>query len=192
MLRLPFRLLSFVFVVVAAFSSCQKDDSVGKPDALAQMQADSAQKLSLVSAPGNYLAGKGTLKVKLPDTTYTFDATRDSIAFVNINIDGEAYFGLTAINKAHTISFGISSPGSPIAETQSSVAGCQFLLHTPADKADQEFTLTRNVVSKDFGTITLDKYNQDTLLAKGTFHTYLTKKNSALVVADGTFELKMK
>jgi hypothetical protein len=197
MLRLYVRVLCVILFVMAALSSCQKDENVDKTDALAQMAADSAQKLNAISAPGNYLASKGTLKIKVQDSTYTFNATQDSIAFVNINIDGKEYFGLTAINKAHTISFGISSAGAPIAEMQTNVAGCQFLLNTTG-KLNQEYTLTRNTAPQDFGTISLEKYSQDTLLAKGTFHTFLanpskdTKKSSPLFVTDGSFELKVK
>jgi hypothetical protein len=74
------------------------------------------------------------------------------------------------------------------------VAGAQFLISAPG-KTDQEFTLTRNALPKDYGSISIDKYNQDGILAKGTFHTYLAgdkKKNSAFYVSDGSFDLQVK
>lgn len=194
MVRLFVRFFSILLLPLLLLASCQKDDDMSKPDALTQMAADSAQKLNTVSAPGNYLASKGTLTVKFQDSIYSFSAPSDSIAFVNMSIDGKEYYGLTAINKAHTISFGISSVGAPIAEMQNNVAGCQFLLHAPG-KTNMEFTLTRNASPQDYGIISLEKYNQDTLLAKGTFHTYLAKdakKNAPFSIADGSFDLKVK
>jgi hypothetical protein len=190
MVRLSIRFLGLILLFVAFLSSCQKDENVK----VAQPVLDSAQKLNTASTPGNYLATKGTLKVKIKDSTYTFDASQDSIAFVNINIDGKEYYGITAINKAHTVSFGISSLGAPIAEMPGSIAGCQFLLSTTG-KSDLAYTLTRNATPEDYGTISMEKYNQDAILAKGTFHTYLakdTKKNSPFYIADGSFELKVK
>ncbi|MGZ3765008.1 MAG: hypothetical protein ACXVB0_17755 [Mucilaginibacter sp.] len=162
--------------------------------ASAQLQADSTKKLNSVSSPGNYLAIKGTLKIKIQDSTYSFDASKDSIAFVNMDIDGEQYFGITAINKAHTVSFGISSIGTPVAEMASDVAGAQFLVHTPG-KTNLEYTLTRNGPPMDYGNLSIDKYNQDIILAKGSFHTYLakdTKANAPFYIADGSFDLQVK
>ena len=190
MVRLSTRFFGLILLLAAFLSSCQKDENVK----VTQPVLDSAQKLNAASIPGNYLATKGTLKIKIQDSTYTFDASQDSIAFVNINIDGKEYYGVTAINKAHTFSFGISSLGAPIAEMPGNVAGCQFLLSTTG-KSDLAYTLTRNATPQDYGTISIEKYNQDTVLAKGTFHTYLakdTKKNSPFYVADGSFELKVK
>lgn len=182
-----------VLVVAAFLSACQKDENVTATTAT-PTKADSTELLKDVSAPGNYLATKGTLKVKIQDSTYTFDASQDSIAFVNINIDGQEYYGVTAINKAHTFSFGISSEGAPIAEIPGSVSGCQFLLNT-GGKANIEYTLTPTAQPKDYGVFSLDKYNQETTLAKGTFHTYLAKalkKGTALYVVDGSFDLQVK
>jgi hypothetical protein len=188
--RLFLRFSGLILLLAVFLSSCQKDENVK----VAQPVLDSVQKPSAASIPGNYLATKGVLKIKLKDSTYTFDASQDSIAFININIDGKEYYGVTAINKAHTVSFGISSPGAPIAEMPGNVAGCQFLISTTG-KTDLQYTLTRNATPEDYGTLSIEKYNQDTVLAKGTFHTYLakdTKKNSPFYVADGSFELKVK
>jgi hypothetical protein len=192
MVRLFTRFVCLVLPLAVFLASCQKDETVDATKTTSQAKLDSAEKQN--QAPGNYLAGKGTLKIKLKDSTYTFDASQDSIAFININIDGKEYYGITAINKAHTISFGISTLGAPIAEMPGSVAGCQFLLNS-TNKTNTSYTLTRNTVSDDYGTFSLEKYNQDTVLAKGAFHTYLstdTKKNEAFTLVDGSFELKVK
>jgi hypothetical protein len=194
MVRFFARLFCLFVLISALLTSCQKDDSVKNLKADTQLQADSAKKLNTVSTPGNYLVSKGTLTIKVQDSTYTFNAEEDSIAFVNITINGSQYYGLTAINKAHTVSFGISSSAVPIAEVDSYVSGCQFLLRSPG-KTNLEYTLTRNVSSQGFGTISIEQYNQDNILAKGTFRTYLakdTKPNSSFYIADGTFELKMQ
>jgi len=192
MVRLFTGFVCLVLPLAVFLSSCQKDESVDAAKTAPQVKIDSAGKQN--TAAGNYLAGKGTLKIKLKDSTYTFDASLDSIAFVNINISGTEYYGITAINKAHTVSFGISTLGAPIAEMPGNVSGCQFLLHSPG-KTDLEYTLTRNTAPEDYGTLSLEKYNQDTILAKGTFHTYLAKdpkNSSAFSVVDGSFELKVK
>src|SRR4051812_23501417 len=107
MMRFSTRLLYLLALISVLVTACQKDEGVKKTDP--QLQADTSQKIS--SSPGNYLASSGTLSVKVKDSTYTFNAEQDSVAFVNINIDGEEFYGLTAINKAHTVSFGISSSG---------------------------------------------------------------------------------
>ncbi len=193
MLRFYLKLVCIGLLVTAFLSSCQKDENVTDPKANSSAPADTSQKLADLTAPGNFLVSKGTLKIKLPDTIYTFDASLDSIAFVNMNIDGKEYYGVTAINKAHTVSFGISSVGAPIAEMASNIAGCQLLLQ-PADKLSSEFTLTKNTSPQDFGTMLLDKYNQDTVLAKGTFHTYLAKdpKKNTPAIVEGSFELRVR
>jgi hypothetical protein len=190
MVRLYTLFVCFILPLAVFLSSCQKDENVDAAKADPQTRIDSAEKLN--NTAGNYLAGQGTLKIKLADSTYTFDASKDSIAFVNISIAGTAYYGITAINKAHTVSFGISTQGSPVAEIPGNVSGCQFLLHAPG-KTDLEYTLTRNTAPGDYGTLSLDKYNQDTLLAKGTFHTYLAinpNKSSSFIDVDGTLSSK--
>lgn len=192
MLRVYLRLAGFILLLAVFINSCQKDENVTAAKTDPQLKIDSAGKQN--AAPGNYLASKGTLKIKLKDSTYTFDASQDSIAFVNISIDGKEYYGITAINKEHTASFGISTSGAPIAEMPGSVAGCQFLLSL-AGKANTTYTLTRNALSDDYGTLSLEKYNQDTILAKGTFHTYLAtdaKKANTFTLVDGSFELKVE
>jgi hypothetical protein len=75
----------------------------------------------------------------------------------------------------------------------SNIAGCQLLLQ-PSDKPSSELTLTKNTSPQDFGTMLLDKYNQDTVLAKGAFHTYLAKdpKKTTPAIVEGSFELKVK
>jgi hypothetical protein len=186
------RFAGFILLLAVFVTSCQKDESVDAAKTTPQLKLDSIERQN--TAPGNYLATAGTLKIRLKDSTYTFDASLDSVAFVNISIDGKEYYGITAINKEHTVSFGISTLGAPIAEMPGSVAGCQFLLNA-GNKTNTTYTLTRNTVSDDYGAFSLEKYNQDTILAKGTFHTYLatdTKKNGAFNLVDGSFELKVK
>lgn len=186
------RILCFAALIPAGLTSCQKDESVKKAEI--QASADTVKKLNLVSTPGNYLASKGTLVIKLQDSTYTFDAQQDSVAFVNVVIDGNEYYGVSAINKAHTVSFGISSSGIPVDELSNYVSGAQFLMRQ-SGKANLEYTLIQNAHPQNFGIISIEKYNQDVTLAKGTFHTYLakdTKANSPFYVVDGSFELKVK
>lgn len=191
MVRFIIRIFCFFALATVFLTSCQKDESVKKTEP--QPESDSI-KVSAVSTPGNYLASKGTLTVKIQDSTYTFDAEKDSIAFVNITNDGDPYYGITAINKAHTVSFGISSSGMPIDDLASYVSGAQFLLNVPGKK-NLEYTLIRNAHPQNLGTISIEKYNQDITLAKGKFHTYLakdTKAGSPFYVTEGTFELRLK
>jgi hypothetical protein len=193
-MRRFFTSLLCFFVSFAAFlTSCQKDENVEKAET--QLQVDTIAKVGPVSAaPGNFLANKGMLTVKFQDSTYTFDAAQDSVVLVNIVIEGNQYYGITAINKAHTVSFGISSPGIPIDGMDTFVSGAQFLLN-PAGKKNLEYTLMPNSQPTNYGTISIEKYNQDSTLAKGTFHSVLsrdTKSNSPSSVVEGSFELKVK
>ena len=183
-----------VFLAMGFFlASCQKDESVQDLKVTPAIGADTAQKIAGQSPDNNFLVSKGTLVIKLPDTSYTFDASLDSIAFVNLNNNGKAYFGITAINKAHTVSFGISSVGGPVAGVQGIVSGCQLLLH-PSETSDLTYTLIRNVATNDYGLLSIEKYKQDTLLAKGTFHTFLANghQNNPMSIVNGSFELKLK
>src|ERR1700744_5235490 len=191
MVRFFIRIFCFAALISAVLTACKKDESVKKTD---PSPTDSTKKINIVSTPGNYLASKGTLSVKLQDSTYTFDAGQDSIAFVNIIIDGNEYYGISAINKAHTVSFGISSSGVPMDELSSYISGAQFLVRG-SGQPNLEYTLTPNIRPQNLGNISIEKYNQDTTLAKGTFHTYLSKDikaNPPYFVVDGTFELKVK
>src|SRR5580658_897380 len=90
-------LILLAISLLAVTSACQKDPAVNEPDASkTNIAADS----SIFSSPGNFLAASGTLKIKYNDSTYTFDAARDSIAFINVRVDENThYFGITAINK---------------------------------------------------------------------------------------------
>ena len=189
MVRFFYRLFCFFALAMALLTSCQKDESVKKAE---PQPSEDTLKVSTVSTPGNYLASKGTLTLKIQDSTYTFNAEQDSIAFVNISINGSQYYGITAINKAHTVSFGISSSGMPIDEMASYISGAQFLLSVPGKK-NLEYTLAPNSHPQDFGTISIEQYNPNDILAKGTFRTFLAKDttaNSSSSVEEGTFDLK--
>jgi len=190
MARFSVRFLGVLMLLSVIISGCQKDEAVTQTST----PTTDSVKVSTVSVPGNYLASKGTLTVKLKDSTYSFNAEQDSIAFVNLSIDGEQYYGLTAINKAHTVSFGISSSGAPIEDITSKVSGAQVLLKGTGKK-NLEYTLVQSQEQQKLGTISIEKYNQDTTLAKGTFHTILatdTKASSPKYEVEGSFELKVK
>jgi len=157
--------------------------------------ADSVSTLSVTNAPGNFLAGKGTLKVTIEDSTYTFDAATDSVAFINVHTDDSKYFGITAINKAHTMSFGISSVGFAATNVNSKVAGSQLLFKVDDKKPVLQYTLTRYADQEESGKISLEKYNSENIIAKGTFFTFLAKDdkaNSPFYRVEGSFELQLK
>jgi hypothetical protein len=173
------------------FYSCQKD-SQDMVAATPQSKTDSST--VTLNTPGNDLAVKGILKISLPDSTYTFDASRDSIAFVNVSSGNTQYFGITAINKEHSMSFGISSAGSVAINVNNPVAGSQLLL-SQANKPNVAYTLPQNIASQDFGKISLVAYKQDSVLAKGTFYTFLTadsKTGTPPYKVKGTFSLQLK
>jgi hypothetical protein len=177
---LIFLLLSGVIV------SCQKDQEV-KDDA-------SSKSDSTFIAPDNYLAAKGTLTITLQDSTYSFDATTDSIAFVNVHNGNNQYFGITAINKAHNMSFGISSGGYALSNINTNVAGSQFILKPDKGVTDQ-YALTDSASVQNYGKINLGAYKQDSVLAKGTFYTYLVKAGlgkPTTYKVKGTFSLRLK
>ena len=188
-------LICFIVLLSALITSCQKDPVTQAPGA--PVMQDTVKESMVISTPGNYLAASGVLKIKIKDSTYTFDASRDSIAFINVNTDDKnRYFGITAINKEHTMSFGISSSGFANSNITSGIAGSQLLL-TPADinKSGLQYSLSRYTGQKDFGSINMLQYNQGAVLAKGTFFTFLAtddKANTPFYRVEGSFDLQLK
>jgi hypothetical protein len=186
----------FVFIILflsAVIVSCQKDQDVDLNRA-SKLKADSINTVGSLNSPGNVLAVKGTLKVTVEDSTYTFDAEKDSIAFVNVSLDSSKYFGITAINKAHTVSFGISSAGVATSDINSPIAGSQLLFNRD-DKPGLQYTLSKNERIKDPGKISLMQYMKDSTLTKGTFFTLLSKDgkaNSPYYQVVGSFNLQLK
>ena len=191
--RFTHLLIFFALSLLAVITSCQKDPVVKEPDASkTNLAADS----SVFSSPGNFLAVSGTLKIKYNDSTYTFDAAKDSIAFINVRVDDNThYFGITAINKEHNMSFGVSSSGFVYSNINRSIAGGQFLLSADDKKPALQLSLSKYAGQKDFGNINILQYNQGNELAKGTFYTFLAKDdkaNSPYYKVEGTFDLQLK
>lgn len=186
--KVKFTLFSFVIALLlsSVVMSCQKDQEI-KSDTVTKADSTSL-------APDNYLAVRGTLTINAPDSTYIFDAEKDSIAFVNVHSGDSSYFGITAINKAHNMSFGISSAGHAVSNVITPVAGSQFILK-PDNKPSTQYALADKVAGNDFGKISLASFKQDSVLAKGTFYTFLTRgdviKTPAAKVK-GTFNLQFK
>ncbi|MBB5395627.1 hypothetical protein [Mucilaginibacter sp. AK015] len=172
--------------------SCQKDTGEQAVDEKKiALNADSA--LSAAS-PDNFLAVAGTLTLKMQDSVYTFDAAKDSVAFVNMSAGDNRYFGITAINKEHTISFGVSSKGAAADSLIKPVAGGQLLMMADVMHTRQ-YTLTQYAEPGDAGVIHLLQYRTKDVLAKGNFFTFLSKDdepNSSLYRVEGTFELMLK
>jgi hypothetical protein len=185
----------FVIMLSALVSSCEKDPTQG-PSSVAASMPDTVKQTMVIVTPGNYLAASGVLTIKIKDSTYTFDASRDSIAFINVNTDDKnRYFGITAINKEHTMSFGISSPGFANSNVTGGIAGGQLLLTPDANKTGLQYSLSRYTGQKDFGSINMVQYNQGVVLAKGTFFTFLAtddKANTPFYRVEGSFELQLK
>ena len=119
--RFTYLIFFIMLCFMAVLASCQKDSDV---------KDNSATKTSLAAdssaSPANLLATSGTLSITIKDSTYLFDAAKDSIAFINVhddNDDDKRYFGITAINKEHNMSFGISSTGYAHADKSGDIAG---------------------------------------------------------------------
>jgi hypothetical protein len=181
-----FKFILIVLLFSVVIASCQKDQAVDLTLAKTSLKADTSNN------SGNFFAVSGTLNITLGDSTYTFDAAKDSIAFINANIDSNKYFGITAINKAHTMSFGISSPGFASPDLTNAIAGSQLLF----SKHGAQFTLAKDAEPNDSNKITLEKYMQDSILTKGTFITVMTSKDGKEVspasVVTGDFNLRIK
>jgi hypothetical protein len=187
-------LIFFAISLLAVITSCQKDPAV---DASGASKTNIAADSSIFSSPGNFLAVSGTLKIKYNDSVYIFDAANDSIAFINVsnNNNNTRYFGITAINKQHNMSFGISSPGFVYSNIKRSIAGSQFLLSADDKKPVLQLSLSQYPGQNGFGNINLVQYNQGRELAKGTFYTFLAKDdnaNSPYYRIEGTFDLQLK
>jgi hypothetical protein len=185
------RYLFFMLLIVIMAASCTKDEDIKAIDA---KKTDSIRSINFPLTRANMLAVSGTLTIKVKDSIYTFDAKSDSIAIVNIYLEDQKYFGITAINKAHTMSFGISSPGYAASNSTKRVAGGQFLFNNGNIKND-EYTLSQNDSIPEPGKIILTQYTRDSVLAKGTFFTYLSKdikSTSPFYKVEGSFNLKIK
>lgn len=167
--------------------SCQKDQDVDLNLTKTTAKADSANTL------GNFLAVKGTLNIKVGDSSYTFDAAKDSIAFINVNVDSNKYFGITAINKEHTVSFGISSSGSATSDMTKPIAGGQLLFNT-GEKNNLQYALSKNIDREDVNKINLIQYMKDSVLTKGSFFTIMDKdgKPNSSYKIQGDFNLFIK
>lgn len=173
-------------------TACQKD--TGEQAVDQKKVALSADSVINTASPDNFLATAGTLTITMQDSTYTFDASTDSVAFVNMGVGDNRYFGITAINKAHTLSFGVSSKGSAADSLTKPVAGGQLLMMADVVH-NKQYTLTQYAEPGDAGKINLLQYRQKDVLAKGNFFTFLSKDdepNSSLYRVEGTFELKLK
>ena len=184
--------VSCVLFLAFMATSCQKDQGDKSVD---QKKAVAAADSALAATPStNFLASGGTLTLNVQDSTYTFNAAEDSVAFVNISVGDSRYFGITAINKAHTMSFAISSKGTAAADITKGVEGSQLLLRPDALHIKQ-YSLTQFTESGDAGVLDLQRYRQDSVLAKGTFFTFLAhddKANSPFYRVEGSFNLKLK
>jgi hypothetical protein len=181
-----------VLMLSAMASSCQKD--TGEQAVDQKVIAANADSVLKETSPDNYLATEGILTIKMQDSTYTFDASKDSVAFVNMSAGDNRYFGITAINKNHTMSFGISSKGAAADSLTKPVAGGQLLMMADVIHTRQ-YTLTQYAEPGDAGKINLLQYRQNDVLAKGNFFTFLSKDdepNSSLYRVQGTFDLKLK
>lgn len=182
---------------IAVVTSCRKDTAINAPDMeKAGPRPDSADLAAAISSSGNLLASSGTLTIKIKDSTFTFDAAHDSIAFINVHLDSNRrYYGITAINKAHTMSFGISSLGYVNNNVSNAIAGSQFLLAPDERRPVQGYSLSKYTTEKESSSINIVQYNQGKELAKGTFFTFLAgddKPQTPYYKAEGSFDLQMK
>lgn len=187
--RFTICLVFLIFLFSGMMVSCQKDQEIADTDT--SLATDST---TMLTSPGNFLAVKGTLKISIQDSTYTFDAAKDSIAFVSVHSGNSQYFGITAINKNHNMSFGISSPGYAASNTNSEVAGSQFL-SKPDKGLNVAYALSNYAAAQDFGKISLTSFKKDSVLAKGTFYTFLAKDakpTSPIIKVNGSFSLQLK
>lgn len=186
------RCFFFLSLLLVSLIACQKEDE--KPAGVSK-NASEAEVLNNsvnVNDPGTFLAVKGLLKITVGDSTYVFDAAKDSVAFVSVALDSSRYFGITAINKDHTVSFGISSAGIARADTSSIIAGSQLLFSN--DDGAVQYTLSKYISTHDMGKIDLVKFQQDSTLSKGTFSTILSRKDKPLSYykTTGSFNLLLE
>src|ERR1700744_5696608 len=127
-MRNVIRFILFILILSVTVVSCQKDQNV---------DINSVKSVAAKPDTGNFLAVRGVLKITVGDSTYTFNAAKDSIAFINVRVDSNKYFGITAINKEHTMSFGISSLGNAKANISGPVAGGQLLFSADSKQSTQ-------------------------------------------------------
>ena len=188
-------LLANTFLLMALLivgSACRKEDNV----AATSTKPDSTAINSFFTNPGNYLATSGTLELKVNGTTLNFDAATDSIALVNLTTVGnKQFYGLSAINKAHTASFGITSAGLLHVSGESDVAGSQLLVLSADKQPVTAYSLSAASLKTGTGSLNFNQFAKDSLLTKGRFITYLTKNGAQAgtsIKVEGSFSLQFK
>ncbi len=185
---------AIIFVaVMLIFSSCRKDDNQASTT---NTKTDSTAINSFLANPGNYLASSGTLVLRVNGTVLSFDASTDSIALINLTTPGkQQYYGLSAINKAHTASFGITSAGVLHVRGESGVAGSQLLILASDKQPVSAYSLSATNPKNSLGSLNFDTFTKDSLATKGSFVTYLTQNSNQATgtyTVEGSFNLRFK
>ncbi len=195
MMRHSKLLLAYTLMLMALLifgTACRKDDSL----AATTTKADSTSINSFFTNPGNYLATSGILELKVNGTILNFNATTDSIALVNLTTVGNKHFyGLSAINKAHTASFGITSAGVLHVSGGSSIAGSQLLVLSADKQPVTAYSLSTASLKTGVGSLNFNRFAKDSLLTMGSFVTYLTKNDglaNTSIKVEGSFSLQFK
>lgn len=190
-------LLALVLFAQVLISSCRKDNESGLPNTeISELKSDSSQINSRTNATQYLLASSGKLQIKVNNTSYSFDAVRDSIVFIYVHPDdSSAYYGITAINKEHTLSFGLSSPGILQTKVATKIGGTQLLVKSSENKPITEYALSVTNSMKDPGSIKLQHLSLLNGPASGTFSTFLTVSSispSSVYKVSGKFNLQFK
>lgn len=188
--KFTFLFFMLAMLLSAVITSCRKDEDL-------QGFKNDKDSTALSSSSGSFIATTGELSITFNDSTYVFNAEEDSIAFVRVDTAGNKYFGITAINNTHSMSFGISGLGEATGKSSTKVEGSQFLFANENTKAASSFTLSQSAHEMDLGKLSLKKYtnDKDDVAAKGTFVTYLasdTGKNATLHKVTGKFDIRFK
>lgn len=192
-----FILIALIASAILLVSSCRKDNELSQPsnESIA-LKADTTQLFNSTSSTQYLLARAGKLQLSVNDTVYTFDARSDSIVFIYMHQnDTSAFFGITAINKAHTLSFGISSAGILRSNISSKVAGSQLLVKSSENNPTIEYALSSLKSQNSPGSINFKRVSQSNGIAIGIFSTFLTlnnKSNTTEYKVNGTFNIGFK
>jgi hypothetical protein len=186
-------LLSFLLYALFAvvITACRKDENVS------QLNDELKDTTAVSPSLGSFLASAGQLKINFNDSTYVFDAAKDSIAFVKVDTAGNQYFGLTAIDSAHNLSFGISGIGIAKNNSVTKVEGSQFLFNAADSNVQAAYTLSKASHEMELGKLSLKRYSDktDSASAKGSFTAFLSGDTSAkapMIKVTGSFDLQLK
>ncbi|MBW4889622.1 hypothetical protein KXQ82_07840 [Mucilaginibacter sp. HMF5004] len=170
-------------IITIAFASCGKKNSADP--------ADPNANFTTVPDTGGYQIKTGTVTVTSPDSTYSYDATKDYVAIYG----NTTKYYIVCNNIKNELLF-IQAAAKP---TLSAPAALELVQLTGVPLRLGYYYINVSTINPTFGTISLTNYNTNAVAASGSFTASLNKVynntytyvNANNYTVSGTFNLKL-